>query len=89
MDYIHNDKWVFSALVNYLDAGDFEDTDTIYEGIEMRTLTFATSYYFMRNVKGVIEANIDLLDDKAQTGNYFTGHLSPENYVLIGIDAAF
>ena len=89
VDYIHNDKWVFSALVNYLDAGDFEDTDTIYEGIEMRTLTFATSYYFMRNVKGVIEANIDLLDDKAQTGNYFTGHLSPENYVLIGIDAAF
>ncbi len=89
VDYIHNDKWVFSALINHIDAGDFEDTDTIFEGLEMRTLTLAMSYYFMRNVKAVVEANIDLLDEKAQTGNYFTGHLSPENYFLIGIDAAF
>jgi hypothetical protein len=50
VDYVHSDKWVFSALVNVSDAGDLADTDTIYEGIDMQTLTFAASYYFMRNV---------------------------------------
>ena len=89
VDYVHSEKWVFSALVNHIDAGDFENTDTIYEGLEMRTVSFAAAYYFMRNVKGVIEANIDLLDEASQTGQYFTGHLSQENYILIGIDAAF
>lgn len=89
MDYIHSDKWVFSTLINYADAGDLKNTDTVYEGIDMRTLTFTASYYFMRNVKGQIEANIDLLDEVPQTGQYYTGHLSMENYILIGIDAAF
>ncbi|HNP63224.1 MAG TPA: hypothetical protein PKH39_04770 [Woeseiaceae bacterium] len=89
VDYLHNEKWVFSALVNHIDAGDFKNTDTIYEGLEMRTVSVAAAYYFMRNVKGVIEANVDLLDDAPQTGQYFTGHLSQENYILIGIDAAF
>lgn len=89
VDYVHNEKWVFSALVNHIDAGDFKNTDTIYEGLEMRTVSVAAAYYFMTNVKGVIEANIDLLDETPQTGQYFTGHLSQENYVLIGIDAAF
>ncbi len=89
VDYVHSEKWVFSGLVNHIDAGDLKNTDTIYEGLEMRTVTVAAAYYFMRNVKGVIEANIDLLDDVQQTGLYFTGHLSQENYVLIGIDAAF
>lgn len=89
VDYLHSDKWVFSALVNHIDAGDFKNTDTIYEGLEMRAVTLAASYYFMRNVKGVIEANIDLLDEESQTGVFYTGHLSQENYILIGIDAAF
>jgi hypothetical protein len=43
----------------------------------------------MRNVKGVIELNIDLLEEQPQTGTYYTGHLSKENYFLVGIDAAF
>ncbi len=89
VDYVHNDKWVFSTLVNISDAGDLADTDTIYEGIDMQTLTFAASYYFMRNVKGVLELNVDFLDEEAQSGLYYTGHLSKENYVLVGIDAAF
>ena len=55
----------------------------------MRTLTFGASYYFMRNVKGVVELNVDLLDDKPQSGQYYTGHLTQENYFLVGIDAAF
>jgi hypothetical protein len=77
------------SLVNVSDAGDLADTDTIYEGIDMQTLTFAASYYFMRNVKGVIELNVDFLDEEAQSGQYYTGHLSKENYFLVGIDAAF
>jgi len=89
VDFVRDDKWVFSALVNFADAGDLDNTDTIYEGIDIRTLTFAGAYYFMRNVKGVIELNIDLLDDVPQSGQYYTGHLSPENYILFGIDAAF
>jgi len=89
VDYIHNDKWVFSALYNHADANDFENTDTVYEGIEMDTLTFGASYYFMRNVKGTIEANFDLLDDEPRSGIYYTGHLSKEHYILVGIDAAF
>lgn len=89
VDYIHDDKWVFSALFNHADAGDLANTDTIYEGIDMSTLTFTASYYFMRNVKGQIEANVDLPSKEPQTGQFFTGHLSKENYVLVGIDAAF
>jgi len=89
VDYIRSEKWVFSALVNHTDAGDLKNTDTIYEGIDMSTVTFTTSYYFMRNVKGQIELSLDLLDEDPQTGLYFTGHLSKENYILIGIDAAF
>ena len=89
VDYIHSDKWAFSALVNYTDAGDFDNTDTVYEGIDMQTVTFTASYYFMRNVKGIIEVNADLLSTKDQDGTYFTGHLDKDNYILIGFDAAF
>ena len=89
VDYVHSNKWVFSALVNLGDAGDLASTDTVYEGIDMRTLTFAASYYFMRNVKGVLELNVDFLDDEPQSGQYYTGHLTQENYFLVGIDAAF
>jgi hypothetical protein len=89
VDYIYSDRWVFSALINLSDAGDLDNSDTIYEGINMRTLTFAASYFFMRNVKGVIELNVDFLDDEPQSGQYYTGHLTPENYFLVGIDAAF
>ena len=43
----------------------------------------------MRNLKGVIEMNYDLLDEKQQTGSFYTGHLSSEDYILLGFDAAF
>jgi hypothetical protein len=32
----------------------------------------------MRNVKGIVEINIDLLDPQPRTGPFFTGHLSRE-----------
>ncbi|HLS86255.1 MAG TPA: hypothetical protein VK043_08145 [Burkholderiales bacterium] len=89
VDYVPGGRWVYSLLWNHADAGDFEDTNTIYEGIDMRTLTFAASYYFMRNVKAVIELNVDLLKEKDRTGPFFTGHLTNEHYVLFGFDAAF
>ena len=53
VDYIHSDHWVYSLLYNYADANDFKNTDTVYEGIDINSLTLSTSYYFMRNVKGV------------------------------------
>lgn len=89
VDDIASDRWVFSFLANYADAGDLAHTDTIYEGIDIRTLTFSASDYFMRNVKAIIELNADLLDKAPKTGTYYTGHLTREHYLLIGLDAAF
>ena len=89
VDYVHDDHWTYSLLYNYADANDLKNTDTIYEGIDINSLTFTTSYYFMRNVKGIIELNLDLLDTVDKAGNYWTGHLTSENYALVGFDAAF
>ncbi len=89
VDYIPNERWAFSALYNYADAGDLANTDTIYEGIDMNSLSLTASYYFMRNVKGIAEINVDFLDKNARTGTYWTGHLTKENYILFGFDAAF
>ncbi|HEX6318585.1 MAG TPA: hypothetical protein VFZ84_06900 [Burkholderiales bacterium] len=89
VDYVPGGRWVYSVLWNHADAGDFENTNTVFEGIAMRTLSFAVSYYFMRNVKGIVELNIDLLDPQPRTGPFFTGHLTREHYLLFGFDAAF
>jgi hypothetical protein len=88
LDYIPSDRWAFSLLYNYAQDGDFADTGTIYEGIKMNSLTFGAAYYFMRNVKGVVEVNADLLA-KDPPGPPWVGHQSKENYVLFGFDAAF
>lgn len=89
LNYVTGGKWTYALLYNFADAKDFDDSDTVYEGIDINSLTFNASYYFMRNVKGVIELNYDLLDDDPQTGNFYTGHLTRENSVLVGFDAAF
>jgi len=89
IDYIYSERWAYSFLYNYTDANDLKNTDTVYEGIDMNSLTLAASYYFMRNIKGVIEINIDLLDTVNQTGTFWTGHLSGESNLLLGFDAAF
>lgn len=88
IDYIRNDRWAFSMLYNYVDAGDFEDTDTVFEGLAINSVTFSAAYYFMRNVKGVIEVNADLLSEDAG-GPPFVGHQTKEHYLLIGFDAAY
>jgi hypothetical protein len=89
VDYIPNDYWAFSALYNYADADDLSNTDTIYEGIDINSLSLTASYYFMRNVKGIAEANIDFLSEDDQSGTYYTGHLTKEHYILFGFDAAY
>ncbi|HUF19378.1 MAG TPA: hypothetical protein VMP00_01370 [Burkholderiales bacterium] len=88
VDYIPNDRWAFSALYNYAEADDFKETGTIYEGIKMNSVTFASAYYFMRNVKAVAEVNADLLG-KDRGDPPFVGHQSKEHYILFGFDAAF
>ena len=88
-DYVYNDHWTWSLLYNYADAGDLNGTDTVYEGIDINTLTAAASYYFMRNVKLILEVNGDFQDQEAKTGTLWTGHLSKEDYILLGFDAAF
>ncbi len=87
IDYIYSDKVVLSLLYNYADAGDFDGTSTIYEGININTVTGTFSYYFMRNVKGVIEVTYDFLSKDNDPD--FVGHETKEGYILIGFDAAF
>jgi hypothetical protein len=89
VDWVRNERWTHSLLYNYADANDFDGTNTVFEGIDISSLTLSSSYYFMRNVKGVIELNVDLLSTEAPTGPFFTGHLSREHYFLVGFDAAF
>ena len=86
-DYVHSERWVYSLLYNYNDAGDFGGTHTVYEGIQMNTLTLGATYYFMRNVKGLIELNGDFL--KKNNDPTFVGHVTKEGYILFGFDAAF
>ncbi len=87
VDYVRDAHWVFSILYNYARDGDFANTGTIYEGIKINSLTLGTSYYFMRNVKGLIELNLDALPK--DTPPPYVGHLSKEHYLLFGFDAAF
>ena len=86
VDYIHSPRWSYSLLYNYGDARDLNNSGTIFEGINMKTLTFTTSYYFARNVKGIIELNGDFLNAEADN---LVGHPTNERYVLLGFDAAF
>lgn len=87
VDYIANDRWTYSLLLNYADAQDLDNTGTIFEGLNIRTLTLTASYYFMQNLKAVFEVNGDFLS-KDRDGD-FIGHESKEGYIIIGLDAAF
>jgi hypothetical protein len=88
VDYIPSDRWAFSLLYNYAEADDFEGTGTIYEGIKINSLTLGGAYYFMRNVKAVVELNADFLA-KDTGGPPYVGHQTKENYILFGFDAAY
>lgn len=88
VDYIPNDRWSFSLLYNYAEADEFAGTGTIYEGIAMNSLSVGASYYLMRNLKLVIEANGDLLG-RTRGGPPYVGHQTSENSLLLGFDTAF
>ena len=88
VDFVMNDRWALSLLYNYADASDFDDTGTLYEGIDINSLTFGASYYFMRNVKAVLELNVDFLGEDG-FGPPYVGHQTKENYILLGFDAAY
>lgn len=87
IDYVHNERWVYSLLLNRADAKELSNSNTIYAGINMNTLTFTVSYYFMRNVKGVFELNGDFL--RANETPPLLNHATKEGYILMGFDAAF
>lgn len=88
VDFVMNDRWAISGLYNYAEAGDFEGTRTVFEGIKMNSVSAGLSYYFMRNLKGVIEVNADLLG-RDRFGPPYVGHQTRENYILFGFDAAY
>ncbi|MDH5256560.1 MAG: hypothetical protein OEX07_01085 [Gammaproteobacteria bacterium] len=86
VDYVYSDHWVFSGLYNYADANDLSNSGTIYEGIALNSLSGAVSYYFMRNAKLLIEANVDIQKTDVKNG---VGHDTKEHYLLAGFDIAF
>ena len=86
-DYVHSERWTYSLLYNRAMAKDFHGTNTIYEGIELNTLSATASYYFMRNAKGIIEANFDM--QPVNNDPNFVGHKTKEGYLLVGFDVAF
>jgi len=88
-DYIYSDRWAYSVLYNRASAKDFRGTNTIYEGIELNTLTATASYYFMRNAKGIIEGNLDFQPVAQNNGVNYVGHMTKESYLLLGFDVAF
>ncbi|MFO7593612.1 MAG: hypothetical protein R6X15_06170 [Pseudomonadota bacterium] len=85
VDYIHSPQWTISGLYNLTDSGDLDGSNTVYNGIDMDSFTLSAGYYFMTNVKGVMEVNYDLLDTDDE--NY--GHNGTDSYILMGFDAAF
>jgi hypothetical protein len=87
LDYIPSDRWSFSLLYNYAEADDFRNTGTVFEGIRIHALTLNGGYYFMRNVKAVLELNVDFLG-KNRGGPPFVGHQTREHYLLLGFDLA-
>jgi hypothetical protein len=74
--------------MNYAEANDMANTGTVYEGIDTSQFTATASYYFMRNVKGIIELNVDFqgIDSNRHDG---IGHDTKEGYALLGFDVAF
>jgi len=58
------------------------------EGIDINTSTTTASYYFMRNVKGLIEFNWDFQPKDKNISDAF-GHNTKERYFLVGFDTAF
>ncbi len=87
VDYILDERWALSGLYNYADAGDFSG-DAYYSGIDLNSLTGTVSYYFMRNIKGIFEVNVDLLADDTNAYRVANGQ-TQEGYVMVGFDAAF
>lgn len=87
VDYVMSDKVSFSVLYNINEAHELEATGTVYEGIDMNTLTLNGTYYLMTNLKAVVEGNIDFLAKDSDAD--FVGHETREGYLLVGLDAAF
>jgi len=88
-DYVYNERWTYSLLYNRTMAKDFHGTNTIYEGIELNTLTATASYYFMRNVKGIVEGGLDFQPVAQNNGVNYVGHMTKESFMLLGFDVAF
>lgn len=88
VDYIYDDRWAYSLLYSYANAKDLANSGTVYEGIDLNTFTVTASYYFMRNIKGVIEVNLDMQSVDSNPNDGF-GHDTKEGYFLLGFDTAF
>lgn len=89
IDYIPGGKHAYSLLYNFADAGDLKNLGEVTDGIETSSLTLSYGYYFMRNVKGVVEANLDMLEKETWSAADQYGHFTNENYLLLGFDLAF
>jgi len=85
--YAYSDTVSYSLLVNYTDAGDFKNSGTIYEGLATNLTTASISYYFRRNVRGVLEISMDMLP--LENDADFIGHESKEDSISVGFDVNY
>lgn len=86
-DYFASDKYAFSLLYNYADAGDLKGTGTVFEGLNMNIVSATASYYFSRNMRVLFELSMDFLP--ADDDSDFVGHESKEDSALIAIDISY
>jgi hypothetical protein len=102
VDWIASDKWAFSLLYNYADAGDLDDLDmtsgTVSNSDLSGSAVLAPYHYDGINTNLLtlttsyymarnVRAMVELNADLQDTNDY--AHREPGGYVLVGLDAAF
>jgi len=86
VNVVQSPRLSYSLLYNYDNARDLNDSGTIFEGINMKTITLTTSFYSTDNSRGIIEVNGDL--QKVDPNNP-VGHTTKEDYILLGFNTLF
>lgn len=88
VDYISRDAFVLSLLYSVNKVGSFTNSNTIYRGLNLHSLTTTASYFLMHNLRLIVELNMDFLPlDELE--NSYVGHQAKEDYFLFGVDLSY
>ncbi len=86
-DFAASDHFALSLRYNYANAGTLAGSDTIFEGIDLNTITLTASFFPLRNIRFLVEVNMDFLP--ADQDADFVGHENKEDYLLLGVDLSY